>query len=135
MKDVVSVRVLFSDGEFEDATIEYRYDASAQECSMTCSSPSFGQLEVVAEDIFNALIELRVAYEKCGVQLLCAGARPDVWPSGMSRSMGGGRKAYVCRMGESATRLLDIFEYARPDSVGTVAEQARFREAWTSGFE
>jgi hypothetical protein len=44
-------------------------------------------------DVFKALQDLRLVLEAQGVRLLCAGARLDVWPSGMSRDMGGGKKA------------------------------------------
>ena len=57
--------------------------------------------------------------------LLCAGARPDIFPSGMSRGMGDGRKAYITRLGQPALRtgLVDIFDDAELDAVRTIEEQ------------
>jgi hypothetical protein len=81
-------------------------------------------------DIFKAMQTLREYLEAKDCQLLCAGARPDVWPSGMSREMGGGRKAYVMQLGKPATELVDIFDYAEPAAVGTVQQQREFVEAW-----
>jgi hypothetical protein len=84
-------------------------------------------------DLYRALQLMRQHLEKEGTQLLCAGARPDVVPSGMSRSIGGGRKAYVIRMGVPANNiadLVDIFDDARSELVGSVGQQRAFVEAW-----
>jgi hypothetical protein len=64
------------------------------------------------------------------------GARRDVWPSGMSRDMGGGLKAYVMRYGEQAHRkdLVHIFDEAPEALVGSVREQRDFFERWASFF-
>jgi hypothetical protein len=93
-----------------------------------------GRTGVVFEgrDLFEALAGLRSTLEAAGDQLLCNGARRDVFPSGMSRSMGGGRKAYVLRLGTPAKQgdLVDLFDPASPDLVGTVDKQREFRDAW-----
>lgn len=41
-------------------------------------------------------------------------------------------KAYVTRMGEPSlsTDLVDIFDYAEPELVGSVAEQEKFHDEW-----
>lgn len=51
-------------------------------------------------------------------------------PSGMSRSMGRGRKANVMRLGEPADEagLVDIFDPAEATQVGTVDERIKFRK-------
>jgi hypothetical protein len=74
-------------------------------------------------DLFDALTALRKDLENLGFRLLCAGARPDVYPSGMARSMGNARKAYICELGRPATELVDIFAGARPEQVSTLSEQ------------
>jgi len=68
--------------------------------------------------------------------LLCAGARPDVFPSGMSRGMGDGRKAYITRLGQRALRtdLVDIFDDAELDAVRTIEEQTAFHERWVEAL-
>jgi hypothetical protein len=86
---------------------------------------SFGET-----DLYEAMQALRQYLEAKGCQLLCAGARPDVVPSGMSRSMGGGRQAYIIRLGKQATEVVDIFDYSEPDLVGTVQQQRQYVEAW-----
>ena len=66
---------------------------------------------------------LREYLETSGCQLLCAGARPDDVLSAMSRSVGGGRQAYVVRLRSQDEELVDIFDYAEPALVGTVQQQ------------
>jgi hypothetical protein len=105
--------------EYEPWTIEFHgLDGSIRCCQAT--------------DLFNALQEMRKDLESAGCQLLCAGARPDVTPSGMSRSMGGGRKAYIVHLGSPASRteMVDIFDYAEPAVVGTVQQQRDYIRAW-----
>ena len=93
-------------------------------------------MEFKGDDLFKALCSLREALEKVGAQALCAGARPDVFPSGMARGMGGGRKAYITQIGFPALRtdLVDIFDYAPPEAVGSVIEQKVFHEEWADFF-
>jgi len=86
-------------------------------------------------DLFDALMRLRKQLEGDGFRLLCAGARRDAYPSGMARSMGNARKAYVCELGKPATELVDIFGEARPAQVGTVDEQQRFRQQWMTSLK
>ena len=92
--------------------------------------------EFSGDDLFEALVALRLELEKTGARLLCDGARPDVFPSGMLRSMGSGRKAYITRIGASAsgTDLVDIFEYAKPEAVGSVEQQKVFHERWVKSL-
>lgn len=80
------------------------------------------------------MVSLRTALEHAQVFMLCNASRPDVWPSGMSVSMGGGLKAYVTRVGSPATDLLHILDEAPPESVGTVAEQRAFHARWVESW-
>ena len=77
---------------------------------------------------------LRKQLEGAGFRLLCAGARRDAYPSGMARSMGGARKAYIFELGKPATELVDIFAEAQPEQVGTMDEQQRFRQQWMTSL-
>jgi len=90
----------------------------------------------ICDDLFEAMIEWRKDLERDGIALLCAGARQDVFPSGMSRSMSGGRKAYVTRIGEPAngSDLIDIFAYSPYATVGTVQEQSAFHALWVESL-
>ena len=83
-------------------------------------------------DLHRGLQQLCADFEALGCQVICAGARPDVAPSSMSRSMSGGRKAYVLQLGRHSRRedLVDIFDHAEPDQVGTVAQQNAYFRKW-----
>ena len=88
--------------------------------------------DIAASDLFDGLCMIRKQLETFGAQISCAGARLDVFPSGMSRSMSGGRKAYITRFGAPALQgdLIDIFDPAEPDLVGTVAQQEEYHDKW-----
>lgn len=84
-----------------------------------------GELEAVRGDLFECLSVIRRELDPQGIRVCCAGARLDVYPSGMGRQMGGGRRAYVHRDGGRPTAhdLVDIFDSVDPELVVTVAEQ------------
>jgi hypothetical protein len=90
--------------------------------------------EFLGADLFAALVALRLRLEEQGKRLLCAGARRDVCVSGMSRSMGGGRKGYVIRDGQPATETIDIFDQADERLIGTVDEQRLYKAHWASSL-
>ena len=89
------------------------------------------------DDLFETQIALRRELETINAKLLCAGARPEAVPSGMSRGMGGGAKVYLTQIGKPAFRtdLVDIFDYAEPNLVGTVEEQKRFHDRWVEALK
>jgi hypothetical protein len=100
------------------------------------STPNQGQRIYGGRDLYEALQNLRQDLEPEGVRILCAGARTDVAPSGMGRSMGGGRKVYILKIGQQATSdLVDIFDPAEPDLIGTVEEQRAYFERWSQYFQ
>jgi len=86
------------------------------------------------QDYFAALVDLRRQLESTGLLLLCCGARTDVYPSQMQRQATLGRKAYVLQFPRSAGRpmVVDIFDAATPDQVGSVGEQREWFERWTA---
>lgn len=88
---------------------------------------SVGESEYRAEgvDLFDAFMQVRRQLEADGRIPCVAGARLDVYPSGMSRQMSGGRQAYVHVRGRRPDRddVVDIFEPADPAHVGTVEQQ------------
>jgi hypothetical protein len=67
---------------------------------------------VTGVDLFDSLTKLRRALEAEGRLICIEGARGDVYPSGMSRQMGGGRLAYRHVSGHRPDRsnLVDIFD-------------------------
>jgi hypothetical protein len=124
-----AVQVLLADGTIQECKLQIATDET---CDLLFSAPAFGTWTFTGEDYFDHLMRLRAELESSGHRLLCQGGRPNVWPSGMSRDMGGGRKAYVMQMGSRARRadLVDIFDYAAPELIGTVQQQKDFVEIW-----
>jgi hypothetical protein len=121
------IKVLSPHGKIED--IEIRH-SSEPPWVMTFSGIGLRDQSFAGEDLFDALMALRIRLEDMGYRLLCAGARRDVFPSGMARAMGGGRKAYVLILGEPAVVLVDIFAEVEAEQVGTVAEQQEHYQKW-----
>jgi hypothetical protein len=91
-----------------------------------------GPMSFKGDDVFDALVAMRLRLEQDGYRLLCNAARKDAYPSRMSREMSGGRKVYIFKAGRQALRedLIDVFDPATYDEVGTVSEQRSNYEAW-----
>lgn len=89
-------------------------------------------LKFHGDDLFDAMCEMRKKFESMNILLLCNGSRIDVYPSRMSRQMGGGRKAYILKLGQQAklSDLIDIFDKAEALVVSTVDEQKNFYQNW-----
>ena len=133
MSETKTIKVRRPDGVIEECSVEIVQDP---QWKLIFSGVGLQGREFVNGDIFDAFISLRTALETIGVQVLCAGARPNVFPSGMSRDMGGGRKAYITRLGSPALRadLVDIFDYSDAQSVGSVSDQQAFHEKWAASL-
>ena len=93
--------------------------------TLTLTFPDGRVTTAQAPDLFSALEAVRLELEGGGLLACCQGARPDVFPSGMSRQMAGGRRAYRLRAGRRATEedLVDILDPAGCDDVVAVQEQ------------
>jgi hypothetical protein len=90
------------------------------------------RLEIAGEDYFEALCRIREELEAEGLRPLCYGASRNVYPSGMSRQMGGGWRSYKLTLGRAGRTadLVDIFT-SGPDVVPVpVAEQREFYTQW-----
>lgn len=96
-----------------------------------------GSLTFTSDDLFEALIALRLRLELDGYVLLCNAARKDAYPSRISREMGGGRKVYLHKLGMQGRRedLVDTLGVAAYEQVGTVAEQRAFYDAWLESLK
>lgn len=129
MNETISLVLLDAAGHASEATLEILPGSPVR---VRLSTECAGDLDDAADDVFEALCRIRRKLESFGAVLLCAGARVDVFPSGMSRSMGLGRKAYANRLGQPARQedLVDLFEPAEPGQVRTVDEQKEFHAQW-----
>jgi hypothetical protein len=127
-------KVRLSDGSVKELRLDVSVDMQCQLWQIELVNFAENTTCFRETDLYKAMQTLRQYLEAKGRQLLCAGARPDVVPSEMSRSMGGGQQAYVIRPGRQATELVDIFDYAEPALVGTVQQQRDYVEAWRASL-
>ena len=112
---------LSKDGVAHAGSVEWRLtDEYRWAVSIECAA--FEPVEAIADDAFEALCRVREQLEPHGWRVGVAGAQPGVWPSGMARDQGGGRRAYRIS-GGVAGDLVDTFEPVDPETVTTVAEQ------------
>jgi hypothetical protein len=83
-------------------------------------------------DLFISLIEIRKVLEGRGLFILCLGSAINVYPSRMSRQMSKGLKAYKLKLGEPASPndLVDIFDPAIEEEVGSISEQKDYFDKW-----
>lgn len=134
MSETRKLKVQFSNGTIQECSVEY---TSTPPWRLKFFGLGLKQAEFEDRDLFEALITLRRELEQSNAQLLCSGARPDVLPSGMSRSMSGGIKAYIIQIGkpELSNVLVNIFDYAEPDIVGTVEEQMAFKQQYINSLK
>ncbi|HEX9515312.1 MAG TPA: hypothetical protein VF940_03955, partial [Streptosporangiaceae bacterium] len=89
---------------------------------------------------------LRLELESAGVRLCVAGARTDVYPSGMSRESGLAQVAYILYRHRFIWRMpilrrygrrlkpVDIFSSTPCNLVGSVSEQRAYFERWVEGI-
>jgi hypothetical protein len=128
-----TVKVHKKDGTVCDYDVSFK-DSGDTSISVTLAD---GTEKVFSDDdLFKSLKLIRAYFEVDGSKLLCNGARVDVYPSGMSRGMGRGRKAYILIQGKQARRenLVDIFDYAEPSLVDTIGAQEAFYKSWVASL-
>lgn len=108
-------------GVVHEAMIEWRRTPDYR-WAVSIESSEFDPIEVEARDAFEALCLVREQLEPHGWRIGVAGARADVWPSGMARDQGGGLRAYRLTS-QGVEGLVDTFEPVDPATVTTVVEQ------------
>ena len=116
-------------GSIFDAQVEY-FSPSWYEWTLEFTWTITEKLSFTEGDVFECLTKLRLELAKYGYRPLCAGARLNVYPSGMARDMGNGLSAQVMST-EPALDWQDvihvsIFDYAEPELIASVEEQFNF---------
>ncbi len=96
---------------------------------MTCEEWT---LESTAEDWFDAFCAVRRDLETRELLPACYGAHLHAFPSGMSRSMGGGRQLYRLTIGKQARMndLVGLFDAGQDVIPSTVDDQRKFFDQW-----
>ncbi|GAB5562841.1 MAG: hypothetical protein SynsKO_44880 [Synoicihabitans sp.] len=89
-----------------------------------------------SNDYFEAFSIIRKELEMIGVIPQCYAAAKNVFPSPMSRGMGGGIKAYQLSIGKQALMkdLVNIFETSDNFEFVSVEEQESFYDQWLASL-
>lgn len=129
------VKVQLADGRVSNAELvsfaKYRSDSYAGATCLELQIENSGHFYHESHSYFDALIDLRKELEPLQIKVLCFGARKDVWASGMQRDMGAGLVAYLLSAkAEGRKPEQSIFDYAPPETIGTVDEQHKYHEDW-----
>ena len=132
---VHNLKIQLAGGQISDSKlVAFTNFASESSAGATCLElmiDNVGRFYKQSNNYFDALIALRMELEPLGIKLLCFGARKDVWASGMQRDMDAGMRAYLLSAhGEGRKPERSIFEFAVPESIGTVLEQREYADAW-----
>ena len=125
---------LFMIGGDDDEQISLIQSEVGRSCRLVCTVR--GEKHCVEEtDFFKALqVIRRRALEPKGLIPFCYGASLKVWPSGMSRDMGRGLKAYKIEVGGQASDLVSIFD-SGPDVIpALVAAQEAYAGDWVASL-
>lgn len=132
MPDTYPVKAVDASGKPVEGEFE-AWEETEEEDKVRLELRLAGQrYEAVSDDFFSAMASIRAELEREGWRLWNYGSSKNVFPSPMSRSMGGGTKAYRLKSGEpaKASDLVSIFD-SGPDIIpSTVAEQEAFYQAW-----
>lgn len=127
-------------GEARTAAILFRWDEAPEDFKEVKLRLEFAGTSLEARDrdgYFSALCQIRRQLEVSGMLLVCYGASLNVYPSGMSASMGSGEKAYRQTLGKAALTadLVVIFDVG-PDIVpATIDAQREFHQQWIKSLQ
>jgi hypothetical protein len=96
-----------------------------QDYALAVASTPIGEGTFHGPDLFTCLFRLRRFLVERGWRILCQGARPDAWASGMARDMGAGLKVYIMTPDDPNgwNHLVRTFDEATEAEVGTLEEQ------------
>ncbi len=118
------------DGGLAGERISFSYDEDDDACRLTCVARG-ETFQADESDYFEALRKVRRRFlEPKGIIPLCYGASLNVWPSGMSRDMGRGLKAYKFERGAPATELVYIFDEGQDVVPSLVKQQEDGAQDW-----
>lgn len=122
------IKFLLPNGEVKDNNVKY---AVAPPWVIELSLDELQDTKFEGSDLFDCLCSLRSKLDVLGIKILCNGARIDAYPSPMLQSSGA-RKVYITALGRQALRenLVNIFDEALPDKIGTVEQQIDYHNKW-----
>jgi len=133
-RSVIKLDCVDNAGVHKDCTIEVSDD---EPWVIKAEIPELEERIFQGSDLFDCLMKFRIYLESKNYLLLCNGARVDVYPSGMSRDMSGGKLAYITKLGISPSKddLVDIFDSTSQKYIGTVEQQKEYRALWVNSIK
>lgn len=128
------IELKYENGNLLDAELVCSEDDSF-DSEMVVVRLSFSGRNIEARSnigFFDALLDIRKELEKIGLLIICYGASRNVYPSGMSRSMGSGEKAYKLTFGKQALNkdIVKIFDDGPDVDPATIEEQEAYFDKW-----
>jgi hypothetical protein len=125
-RNLRSLKIQDKNGFVIDTYVEY-FSLSWPNWTLEFTSPITEKLSFTGTDVFECLTQLRTELAKLGCKPLCAGARLDVYPSGMARDMGNGLSVQVLGLDDQENiKYVSIFDYAEPDLIASVEDQFKY---------
>ena len=134
----ISIKVKLSDGSFAEGCFTLHDQIPCSPDDVQLDIVFFDRKEsVVAQDFFEALVQLRKRLEPENIWLFCNGTAENVYPSAMARSMASGLEAYKLTLGKQAkTQDLDpIFVMSFELTPAKVQIQQAFYEKWLNSLK
>lgn len=132
MIDYSPLRVRTAEGK--SATWRLEHDLTEHDPDapwwLSLVDPDGGRIDATGVDLYDCLKQIRRQTEPTGILLCCNGARRNARPSGFYSSTLGAIVVYKERRWRAGMpwELVDIFGYAPPRKIATVAEQEAYLE-------
>ncbi len=127
------IRALLPTDEIINCTTNYT-DSAPWKININCEKNGVFQSE--GNDLFESFVNLRQQLRSKEIILLCNGSRRNIFPSPMLRQSGGGKKAYLLRLGVPARRedIVNIFDSVEINNVDTIENQKDFYGQWLNSL-
>lgn len=136
MAELRATAILSADGKLVPAQLQIDEEDPANR-AMVRLSLRFEERELVASepDFFSALCTIRQILEQENLLLNCYGSSRNVYPSAMSRDMGG-EKAYKLKLGRPARTndLVSIFDSGPDVQPTSIEDQLKFYHEWLNSL-
>ncbi len=131
--DKYTIKIQSSNTELEAEITVNEYDDESVELILSGNDIL---LQANSDNAFDALTLLREKAARLSISLNCYGSALNVYPSGMSKSMGIGDKAYKLTLGKQSllSDIVDIFESEDDLQIVSPLDQSEFHQKWINSL-
>lgn len=135
MIELKKITILSKEGCSLEADLEAKTEQGKSLLSLKAND--LGTYQASGSNFFECFKQIRAELEKKNWFALCMGAAKNVHSSGMALQMSNGLKAYRLELGKQGTLddLVDIFEPAMIDEIGTIEEQRTYFATWIKSLQ